>query len=142
MAAITICSDFGLQSFHLFYLWDFPSQNTGVHCHLLLQGILLTQGSNPSPALAGRFFTTEPANHSYYTALCIRALAYYAFIFLFLILIFLFFLILFLFIICPVVHYDYFQLNIFKNNLINMKNVYLYYLVISLHGTFHLLLQI
>ena len=41
---------------------DFPSKNTGVGCHALLQGIFLTQGSNPhlvSPALAGRFFTTN-----------------------------------------------------------------------------------
>ena len=34
------------------------------YCHLLLQGIFLTQGLNPclisSPALAGRLFTTEP----------------------------------------------------------------------------------
>ena len=37
-------------------------KNTGVACHFLLQGIFLTQGSNPqfmSPALAGRFFTTS-----------------------------------------------------------------------------------
>ena len=27
--------------------WDFPGKNTGVGCHFLLQGILLTQGSNP-----------------------------------------------------------------------------------------------
>ena len=27
-------------------LWDFPSKNTGVGCHFLLQGIFLTQGSN------------------------------------------------------------------------------------------------
>ena len=27
--------------------WDFPVKNTGVGCHLLLQGIFLTQGSNP-----------------------------------------------------------------------------------------------
>ena len=26
--------------------WDFPSKNTGVGCHFLLQGIFLTQGSN------------------------------------------------------------------------------------------------
>ena len=26
--------------------WDFPGKNTGVGCHLLLQGIFLTQGSN------------------------------------------------------------------------------------------------
>ena len=27
--------------------WDFPGKNTGVGCYLLLQGIFLTQGSNP-----------------------------------------------------------------------------------------------
>ena len=35
--------------------------------HALLQGIFLTQGSNPclmSPALAGRFFTTEPCRQT------------------------------------------------------------------------------
>ena len=41
-----------------------PGKKTGVGCHFLLQGILLTQGSNPclpvSSALAGGFFTTEP----------------------------------------------------------------------------------
>ena len=34
-----------------------PGKNTGVGCHFLLQGVFLTQGSNP-PLLAGRFFTT------------------------------------------------------------------------------------
>ena len=29
-------------------LWDSPSKNSGVGCHALLQGIILTQGSNPS----------------------------------------------------------------------------------------------
>ena len=41
---------------------DSPGQNTGVHCHALLQGIFPTQGLNPSlmsPALRGRFFTTS-----------------------------------------------------------------------------------
>ena len=41
----------------------FTGKNTGVDCHFLLQGIFLTQGSNPclvSPALAGGFFTTAP----------------------------------------------------------------------------------
>ena len=28
--------------------WEFLGQNTGVGCHFLLQGIFLTQGSNPS----------------------------------------------------------------------------------------------
>ena len=27
--------------------WDFPGKNTGMGCHFLLQGIFLTQGSNP-----------------------------------------------------------------------------------------------
>ena len=26
--------------------WNFPGKNTGAHCHFLLQGIFLTQGSN------------------------------------------------------------------------------------------------
>ena len=28
--------------------WDFPGKNTGVGCHFFLQGILSTQGLNPS----------------------------------------------------------------------------------------------
>ena len=42
--------------------WDFPGKNTGVDCHILLQGILPTQRSNQhllSPALAGSFLTTS-----------------------------------------------------------------------------------
>ena len=42
--------------------WDSPGKNTGVGCHLFLQGIFLTQGSNLrllSPVLAGRFFTAS-----------------------------------------------------------------------------------
>ena len=27
--------------------WDFPGKNTGVGCQFVLQGIFLTQGSNP-----------------------------------------------------------------------------------------------
>ena len=41
--------------------WNFSGKNAGAGCHFLLQGIFLTQGSNPlSPALAGEFFTAEP----------------------------------------------------------------------------------
>ena len=44
--------------------WGFPGKNAGVGWHFLLQGIVLTQESNPhllpSPALAGGFFTTGP----------------------------------------------------------------------------------
>ena len=40
----------------------YTRKNIGVDCHALLQGIFLTQGSNPrlfiSPVLAGGFFTT------------------------------------------------------------------------------------
>ena len=51
----------GLQPARLLCPWDFPGKNTGIDCHLLLQGISLSQGSNPlSPVLAGRFFSTEP----------------------------------------------------------------------------------
>ena len=37
----------GLQPPRLHCPWNFPGKNTGVGCHFLLQGILLTQGSNP-----------------------------------------------------------------------------------------------
>ena len=42
---------------------DSPGKNTGVGCHPLLQGLFLTQGSNPyllGLLLAGGFFTTTP----------------------------------------------------------------------------------
>ena len=40
---------------------NFPGRNTGVGCHLLLQGIFSTQGWNLCfPALTGWFFTTGP----------------------------------------------------------------------------------
>ena len=31
----------------LLHLWDFPGKRTGVGCHILLQEIFLTQGTNP-----------------------------------------------------------------------------------------------
>ena len=37
----------GLQPCRLLCPLDFPLKNTGVGCHFLLQGIFLTQGSNP-----------------------------------------------------------------------------------------------
>ena len=51
--------------------WDFPGKNTGVGLQFLLQGIFLTQGSNPlSPALGSWFFTTEsPGKLQMYTIL-------------------------------------------------------------------------
>ena len=38
--------DYSLKISSLLRPWDFPGKNTGVSCHFLLQGILLTQGSN------------------------------------------------------------------------------------------------
>ena len=38
---------FGLQPSRILCPWDFSGKNTGVGCQFLLQGILLTQGSNP-----------------------------------------------------------------------------------------------
>ena len=37
----------GLQPARLLCPWDSPGKNTGVACHCCLQGIFLTQGSNP-----------------------------------------------------------------------------------------------
>ena len=37
----------GLQPVRLLSPWDFLGKNTGVDCHFLLQGIFLSQGSNP-----------------------------------------------------------------------------------------------
>ena len=38
---------YGLESTRLVRPWNCPGKNTGVGCHFLLQGIFLTQGSNP-----------------------------------------------------------------------------------------------
>ena len=50
----------GLQPARLLCPWDTPGMNTGVGCHALLQGVFLTQGSNPSllqvSYIAGRVF--------------------------------------------------------------------------------------
>ena len=51
----------GLYPSRLLCPCNFPVKSTGVDCHLLLQGIFPTQGSNPlSPALVGEFFTAAP----------------------------------------------------------------------------------
>ena len=39
----------GLQPARLLCPRDSPGKNSGTGCHFLLQGIFLTQGSNPSP---------------------------------------------------------------------------------------------
>ena len=45
-SCLTLLRPHGLQPAGLFCPWDFPGKNTGVGFHFLLQGILLTQGSN------------------------------------------------------------------------------------------------
>ena len=40
----------------LLYPWDSPGKNTGVGCHSLLQGIFLTEGSNPGLLHCRRIF--------------------------------------------------------------------------------------
>ena len=50
MCVSAVVSDsvtYGLQPARLLCLWDSPGKNTGMACHALLQGIFLTQGSNP-----------------------------------------------------------------------------------------------
>ena len=60
-SCLTLCDPMDY-SLHL-CPWIFTGKNIGVGCHLLL-GIFPTQGSIPSsfgsPALAGKFFITEP----------------------------------------------------------------------------------
>ena len=52
----TLCNPIG-QPTRLPCTWDSPGKNTVVGNHSLLQGILLTQESNPVFCIAGRFFT-------------------------------------------------------------------------------------
>ena len=61
--------------------WDFPGKKTGVNCHspgdLPNPGIELA--SPASPALASRFFTTDPPgkqDNDYFSALDPRMVAY------------------------------------------------------------------
>ena len=45
----TLLRPHGLQPIRLLCPWNSPGKNAGVGCHFLPQGILPTQGSNPSP---------------------------------------------------------------------------------------------
>ena len=64
---------YGLNSARLLCAGDSLGKNTGVDCHALLQGIFLTQGSNPRllrlPSLAGGYFTTTT---TWKASLCIE----------------------------------------------------------------------
>ena len=44
----TLLQPHGMQPSRLLCPWGFPGKNTGVGCHFLLQGIFLTQESNPN----------------------------------------------------------------------------------------------
>ena len=44
---LILCDPTGHNLPRLLCPWNFPSRNTGVGCHFLLQGIFPTQGSNP-----------------------------------------------------------------------------------------------
>ena len=48
---------------HLLCLWDFPNKNTRVGSHFLLQGIFLTQGSNPCLCLLHWQADSLPLSH-------------------------------------------------------------------------------
>ena len=47
LSCVQLLLPHGLQPIRLLCPWNFPGKNTGVGCHFLLQGIFLTQGSNP-----------------------------------------------------------------------------------------------
>ena len=62
-ACVLSCVGFFLtpQTTRLLCPWDYPGKNTEVICHFLLQGIFLTQESNPgSPALQADSLPSEP----------------------------------------------------------------------------------
>ena len=62
-SCVCLCGTLWTEAVRLLCPWDSTGKNTGMCCCVLLQGIFLTQGSNPhffmSLALAGGFFTTS-----------------------------------------------------------------------------------
>ena len=63
-SCLTICDPMDCSSPRLLCPWDFPGKNIGVGCHFLLQGSSPPRDRthvSAAPALAGRFFTTEPS---------------------------------------------------------------------------------
>ena len=46
LSRVQLLQPHGLYPARLLYPWDSPAKNTGVGCHVLLQGIFLTQGLN------------------------------------------------------------------------------------------------
>ena len=69
-----------LQPSRLLCLWNHPGKNIGMDCHFLLQGTFLEiPGIEPTfPALAGRFFTSEPPRKpSHHDATHLKLTQYY-----------------------------------------------------------------
>ena len=64
----------GLQPSRFLCPWNSPGKSTGVGSHSLLQGIFLTQGSNESPALAGRFFNLSYQGNPPGLDLCVNVI--------------------------------------------------------------------
>ena len=57
LSHVQLCSTMEHSPLGFLCPWDFPGKNTGMGCHLLLQGIFPTQGWNPfsvAPALSCR----------------------------------------------------------------------------------------
>ena len=64
----------GLQPSRLLCPWGSPGKNTGVGCHALLQGISLTQGTNPPLLLSlwqSGSLPLAPPGKSMYMRVCV-----------------------------------------------------------------------
>ena len=63
---LTLLQSQGLYPARFLCPWDFPGKNLGVGCHFLLQGIFLTQESNPCLLhllhCQADIFTTKPTS--------------------------------------------------------------------------------
>ena len=60
LSRVPLYAHHGLYPARLLCPWHSPGKNTGVGCHVLLQGISQPEIEPMSLALTGRFFTTEP----------------------------------------------------------------------------------
>ena len=57
---------YGLLRARLLHLWDFSGKNTGMGGYFLLQGIVPTQGSNPSLPHCTQTLPSDPPGDYYY----------------------------------------------------------------------------
>ena len=64
LLCLTLCDTMDSSLPRLLCPWNFPSKNTGAHCHFLLQGILQSRDReihvSHISCVADRFLTTEP----------------------------------------------------------------------------------